>query len=44
MLGWEPKYTLEELCAEMVAPDLALFERTKFSYDGGHHVVTPKED
>ena len=44
VLNWEPKYTLDELCAEMVAADLALFERTKFLRDGGHHVVTPKED
>ena len=44
VLGWEPKYTLEELCAEMVAAALALFERTKFLRDAGHHVVTPKED
>ncbi len=44
VLNWEPKYTLEELCAEMVASDLTLFERTKFLRDGGHHVVTPQED
>ncbi|TND09565.1 MAG: GDPmannose 4,6-dehydratase [Bacteroidetes bacterium] len=28
-LGWEPKYTVEELCAEMVKSDLAHFEREK---------------
>ena len=44
VLNWEPKYTLEELCAEMVASDLTLFERTKFLRDGGHHVVTPQQD
>ena len=44
VLGWEPKHTLEELCAEMVAFDLALFERTKYLRDGGHDVVTPQED
>ena len=43
VLGWEPKHTLEELCAEMVASDLALFERTKYLRDGGHDVVTPQE-
>ena len=44
VLGWEPKHTLEELCAEMVTSDLALFERTKYLRDGGHDVVTPQED
>jgi GDPmannose 4,6-dehydratase len=44
VLGWEPKHTLEELCAEMVSSDLALFERTKYLRDGGHEVVTPQED
>ena len=44
VLGWEPKHTLEELCAEMVASDLALFKRTKYLRDGGHDVVTPQED
>ena len=43
VLGWEPKHTLEELCAEMVASDLTLFERTKYLRDGGHDVVTPQE-
>jgi GDPmannose 4,6-dehydratase len=44
VLGWEPTLTLEQLCAEMVASDLALFERTKYLRDGGHDVVTPQED
>ena len=43
VLGWEPKYTLEE-CAEMVASDLDLFKRTKYLRDGGHSVFTPQED
>jgi hypothetical protein len=34
---------LEQLCAEMVASDLALFERTKYLREGGHDVVTPQE-
>ena len=28
VLGWEPSHTLEQLCAEMVASDVALFKRT----------------
>ena len=43
VLGWEPKYTLEELCAEMVASDLDLFKRTKYLRDGGHTVHTQNE-
>ena len=42
VLGWAPKHTLEELCAERVASDLAVFERTKYLRDGGHEVVTPQ--
>ena len=26
LLGWEPKYTVEELCREMVEEDLKRFE------------------
>ncbi|MBO75386.1 MAG: GDP-mannose 4,6-dehydratase [Flavobacteriales bacterium] len=44
ILGWEPKHTLEQLCAEMVASDLDLFQRTKYLKDGGHTVFTPQED
>ena len=43
VLGWEPTHSLEELCAEMVASDLALFERTKLLRDGGHEVFTQYE-
>jgi GDPmannose 4,6-dehydratase len=43
VLGWEPTHSLEALCAEMVASDLALFERTKLLRDGGHEVFTPQE-
>ena len=43
VLGWEPTHTLEQLCSEMVAADLALFEQTKYLRDGGHDVVTPQE-
>ncbi|MAI23544.1 MAG: GDP-mannose 4,6-dehydratase [Crocinitomicaceae bacterium] len=43
ILGWEPKHTLEQLCAEMVASDLDLFQRTKYLKDGGHTVHTQHE-
>jgi GDPmannose 4,6-dehydratase len=38
-LGWEPKYTLEQLVKEMVASDVKLFERDKYLMDGGHKVM-----
>ena len=38
-LGWEPTRTLEQLCSEMVASDLALFKRDKYLLDGGHDVL-----
>jgi len=43
VLGWEPTHSLEELCAEMVASDLTLFERTKLLRDGGHEVYPQYE-
>ena len=43
VLGWEPKHTLEELCAEMVAADIALFKRAKYLQDGGHEVFNQYE-
>jgi GDPmannose 4,6-dehydratase len=38
-LGWEPKYTVEQLLKEMVAADLQLFKRDKYLLDGGHKVM-----
>ncbi len=43
VLGWEPTYTLEALCREMVAADLALFQREKYLLEGGH-VVAPQHE
>lgn len=37
-LGWEPKYTVEELVKDMVKADLALFKRDKYLLEGGHKV------
>jgi GDPmannose 4,6-dehydratase len=38
-MGWEPKYTLEELVKEMMAFDVKLFEKDKYLLDGGHDVM-----
>jgi len=42
-LGWEPTHTLEQLCAEMVASDVALFKRDKYLLDGGHDILNQHE-
>lgn len=34
-LGWQPTYTLKELCSEMVAADLQLFRQEKHLKDAG---------
>lgn len=43
VLGWEPTHTLEQLCSEMVASDIKLFERDKYLLDGGHEVLNQYE-
>lgn len=42
-LGWEPKYTVQSLCKEMVQSDLELFRRDKYLIEGGHKVLNYKE-
>lgn len=42
-MGWEPKYTLEQLVKEMMASDLKLFEKDKYLKDGGHDVLNYHE-
>lgn len=38
-MGWEPKYTLEQLVKEMMVFDVKLFEKDKYLLDGGHDVM-----
>jgi len=38
LLGWEPRYTVEDLCKEMVHSDLELFKRDKYLIEGGHKI------
>lgn len=42
-LGWEPKYTVEELLKEMVQSDLTIFKRDKYLMEGGHEVLNQHE-
>ena len=42
-LGWEPKYSVEQLCSEMVREDLTLFKRDKYLIEGGHNVINYHE-
>ena len=43
VLGWTPTHSLEQLCAEMVVSDVALFKRDKYLLDGGHDVPDQHE-
>ena len=42
-LGWEPRISAEEMCAEMVASDLQLARRNAFLIQKGYEVLTSKE-
>jgi GDPmannose 4,6-dehydratase len=43
-LGWEPKITAREMCAEMVAADLAAAQRHALLKAHGHNVAVSIED
>lgn len=43
LLNWEPKYSVEELCKEMVMADLELFKRDKYLLEGGHKIYHQQE-
>ena len=43
VLDWEPTYTLEALCSEMVKSDVELFRRNKLLQEGGHDVFNQYE-
>ena len=43
LLGWKPKYTVEDLVKEMIASDIKLFEREKYLADGGHKILDQHE-
>lgn len=42
-LGWIPKRTVQELCAEMVKADYDRFSRDKYLMEGGHDVTLTHE-
>lgn len=42
-LGWVATTSLAEMVKEMVASDLAAFQRNKYLLDGGHNVLTPND-
>lgn len=42
-LGWEPKYTLQELVKEMVASDLNIFKKEKMLQEAGYNFIPTKE-
>ena len=43
-LGWEPRITAREMCAEMVASDLKTAERTRLLVDHGFEAFATRED
>jgi GDPmannose 4,6-dehydratase len=43
LLGWKPKYSVDELVKEMVASDVKLFERDKYLAEGGHSILNQHE-
>ena len=42
-LGWQPKYTLQEMVKEMVDYDLELFRKQKLLLEAGFHVLPQHE-
>jgi GDPmannose 4,6-dehydratase len=42
-LGWQPKYTVQTLCAEMVAADLELFKKEKILHASGFDIKNQYE-
>lgn len=43
LLGWSPKYSVEQLVKEMVASDIKFFERDKYLVEGGHKILNQHE-
>ena len=44
LLGWEPKITLEEMCAEMVAHDLDQAKQKSLLKSHGFSIPVSRED
>ncbi|MBX3741174.1 MAG: GDP-mannose 4,6-dehydratase [Akkermansiaceae bacterium] len=42
-LGWTPRISVEEMCAEMVASDLEKARRHALLENHGHHIAVPQE-
>lgn len=42
-LGWEAKYSVEDLLKEMVKADVELFKRDKYLMEGGHKIIHQHE-
>lgn len=38
-LEWEPIYTVEQLCSEMVQEDIKLFSKERYLQDGGYEIT-----
>ena len=42
-LGWQPRYTVQEMIGEMVAYDLKFFRKHKMLLEAGFHVLPQHE-
>jgi GDPmannose 4,6-dehydratase len=42
-LGWEPTYTVEQLCKEMVKADIEVFKRDQLLSQHGHSILNQNE-
>jgi GDPmannose 4,6-dehydratase len=38
ILGWEPEYDLEKLCADMITSDLELMKKDAYLTKGGYTI------
>ena len=38
-LGWEPKYSVEKLCSEMIQEDIKLFSKNRYLLQGGFEII-----
>ena len=43
LLGWSPRYTVEEIIKEMVSEDIKLFEKDKYLQEGGYEILDRSE-
>ena len=43
-LGWKPKHNLQELVSIMVQSDIALFKKDRYLMEGGHGILSSRDE